>query len=116
EGMRSQPEGGRRTRLIFSSTGGALYGQQAPPPHDETVAKEPESPYGVAQDAAECYLASAGRLHGLETVALRYANVYGPRQDPHGEAGVVAIFCARLLEGRPVTIYGDGGQTRDYVY
>jgi UDP-glucose 4-epimerase len=115
EGMRSQPAGGRRTRFIFSSTGGALYGQQAMPPHDETVAKEPESPYGVAKYAAECYLASASRLHGLETVALRYANVYGPRQDPHGEAGVVAIFCGRLLEGKPLTIVGDGHQTRDFV-
>lgn len=104
------------TRVIFASTGGALYGDFGVPPNAETVAKDPEAPYGIAKLSAEYYLAYYARLHGLDTVALRYANVYGPRQDPHGEAGVVAIFCARLLEGRPLTVYGDGAQTRDYVY
>jgi len=104
------------TRLIFASTGGALYGDFATPPNGETVAKNPESPYGIAKLSAEYYLAYYARVHGLDTVALRFANVYGPRQDPHGEAGVVAIFCARLLGGQPMTVFGDGQQTRDYVY
>jgi UDP-glucose 4-epimerase len=104
------------TRVIFASTGGALYGDFAVPPNAETVSKEPESPYGIAKLSAEYYLTYEARIHGLDTVALRFANVYGPRQDPHGEAGVVAIFCARLLDGRAMTIFGDGRQTRDYVY
>jgi UDP-glucose 4-epimerase len=104
------------TRVILASTGGALYGDFATPPNAESVAKDPESPYGIAKLSAEYYLAYYARVHGLDTVALRFANVYGPRQDPHGEAGVVAIFCGRLLDGRPVTIFGDGRQTRDYVY
>jgi UDP-glucose 4-epimerase len=107
---------GTPTRVVFASTGGALYGDFAKPPNAEETAKDPESPYGIAKLSAEYYLAYYARLHGLETVALRFANVYGPRQDPHGEAGVVAIFCARLLGGRPVTIFGDGRQTRDYVF
>jgi UDP-glucose 4-epimerase len=106
----------RRPRVIFSSTGGAVYGDQEPPPSAEGQPKDPESPYGIAKLAAEYYLSYYGRVHGLETVALRYANVYGPRQDPHGEAGVVAIFCQRLLAGRPLLVFGDGRQTRDYVY
>jgi UDP-glucose 4-epimerase len=105
-----------RPRLIFSSTGGALYGDFVTPPNEETFPKDPESPYGIAKLSAEFYLAYYGRVHGMETVALRYANVYGPRQDPHGEAGVVAIFCNRILEGRALTVFGDGQQTRDYVY
>jgi UDP-glucose 4-epimerase len=105
-----------RPRLIFSSTGGALYGDFVTPPNEETMPKDPESPYGIAKLSGELYLAYYGRLHGMETVALRYANVYGPRQDPHGEAGVVAIFCNRILEGRPLTVFGDGRQTRDYVF
>ncbi len=104
------------TRLVFASTGGALYGDFVTPPNREETAKDPESPYGIAKLSAEYYLAYYARLHGLETVVLRYANVYGPRQDPHGEAGVVAIFCGRALTGRPVTIFGDGRQTRDYVF
>ncbi len=104
------------TRVVFSSTGGALYGDFDPPPSTETLAKDPESPYGIAKLAVEYYLAYYGRVHGVQTVSLRYGNVYGPRQDPHGEAGVVAIFCNRLLDGRAMTIYGDGEQTRDYVY
>lgn len=107
---------GTATRVIFASTGGALYGDFATPPNAETVPKDPESPYGIAKLSAEYYLTYAARLHGVDTVALRYANVYGPRQDPHGEAGVVAIFCGRVLDGRPVTIFGDGRQTRDYVF
>jgi len=107
---------GRRTRFVFSSTGGALYGDFVTPPNDEEFPKDPESPYGIAKLSAEYYMAYYGRLHGLETIALRYANVYGPRQNPHGEAGVVAIFCNRILEARPMTVFGDGQQTRDYVY
>ena len=104
------------TRFVFASSGGALYGDAAAPPTPETSAKEPESPYGITKLAAECYLRYYGRVHGLETLALRFGNVYGPRQDPLGEAGVVAIFCNRILSGKPLTIFGDGLQTRDYVY
>ncbi|HYW33232.1 MAG TPA: NAD-dependent epimerase/dehydratase family protein [Gemmatimonas sp.] len=107
---------GHDTRVIFSSTGGALYGDFDPPPSAETNAKDPEAPYGIAKLSVEYYLAYYGRVHGLTTVALRYGNVYGPRQDPHGEAGVVAIFCNRLLDERALTVFGDGEQTRDYVY
>ena len=104
------------TRVVFSSTGGALYGDFDQPPSAETFSKDPESPYGIAKLSVEYYLAYYARVHGLDTVALRYGNVYGPRQDPHGEAGVVAIFCQRLLAGTALTVYGDGEQTRDYVY
>jgi UDP-glucose 4-epimerase len=107
---------GGRARFVFSSTGGALYGDFVTPPNDEEFPKDPESPYGIAKLSAEYYMSYYGRLHGMETVALRYSNVYGPRQNPHGEAGVVAIFCSRILEGRPMTVFGDGLQTRDYVY
>jgi UDP-glucose 4-epimerase len=107
---------GLPTRFVLASTGGALYGDFVVPPNDEETPKDPESPYGIAKLSAEFYLAYYARLHGMDTVALRYANVYGPRQDPHGEAGVVAIFCNRILEGRPLTIFGDGRQTRDYVF
>ncbi len=88
----------------------------ASPPSTETFAKDPEAPYGIAKLSVEYYLAYYGRVHGLDTVSLRYGNVYGPRQDPHGEAGVVAIFCNRILDGRALTVFGDGEQTRDYVY
>ena len=107
---------GARTRVVFASTGGALYGDGAAPPTPETYPKDPEAPYGIAKLAAEYYLAYYARVHGLDTVAVRFGNVYGPRQDPHGEAGVVAIFCDRVLRGRALTVYGDGTQTRDYVY
>ncbi|HET7458223.1 MAG TPA: NAD-dependent epimerase/dehydratase family protein [Gemmatimonadaceae bacterium] len=107
---------GGRGRFVFSSTGGALYGDFVTPPNEEEFPKDPESPYGIAKLSAEYYMAYYGRLHGLETVALRYANVYGPRQNPHGEAGVVAIFCSRILEHRALTVFGDGLQTRDYVF
>ena len=103
-------------RLIFASTGGAMYGDQALPPTPETVAPEPVSPYGVAKLAVERYLHAFRVMHGLEAVALRYANVYGPRQNPHGEAGVVAIFSRAIVAGQSFTINGDGGQTRDYTY
>ena len=105
-----------RTRLVFSSTGGVIYGDQTTPPNVETFPKNPDSPYAIAKLSVELYLAYYARIHGLDTAALRYGNVYGPRQDPHGEAGVVAIFCGRILDGEPLTIFGDGQQTRDYVY
>ena len=107
---------GAKTRFIFSSTGGALYGDFVTPPSVETYAKDPESPYGIAKLSAELYMAYYARQYGMNCVALRYANVYGPRQDPHGEAGVVAIFCNRILDGRAMTTFGDGSQTRDYVF
>lgn len=109
-------QSGRKTRIVFASTGGALYGDFVKPPNVEDFPKDPESPYGIAKLAAEYYLAYYGRLHGLECVVLRFANVYGPRQDPHGEAGVVAIFCNRILAGEAMTVFGDGNQTRDYVF
>src|SRR3954452_13086252 len=100
-------------RLINTSTGGAIYGegQIIPAPEDHPVA--PESPYGLSKFCAENYCALFTRLHGLSTISLRYGNVYGPRQDPLGEAGVIAIFCGKLLEGGRPTIFGDGTQTRD---
>jgi UDP-glucose 4-epimerase len=107
---------GRATRMIFASTGGAVYGDFVEPPNVETYEKNPESPYGIAKFSVELYLAYYARVHGLDYIALRFANVFGPRQDPHGEAGVVAIFCQRILAGTPLTVFGDGGQTRDYVY
>jgi UDP-glucose 4-epimerase len=113
EGVRASA---RRPRVIFASTGGAIYGDFVTPPNVEDFPKDPDSPYGIAKLAVEHYLAYYGRVHGLETMVLRYANVYGPRQDPHGEAGVVAIFCNRLLDGEPLTVFGDGRQTRDYVH
>ncbi len=103
-------------RVIFSSTGGAIYGEQEQFPCKEDHPCRPISPYGVAKFATESYLFFYKAQYGIDYVALRYANVYGPRQDPHGEAGVVAIFCGRMLEEKAVTIYGDGEQTRDYVY
>lgn len=107
---------GRKTRMIFASTGGAVYGDFVDPPNIETYSKDPESPYGIAKFSVELYLAYFARVQGLDYVALRFANVFGPRQDPHGEAGVVAIFCQRLIDGTPLTVFGDGGQTRDYVF
>jgi UDP-glucose 4-epimerase len=103
-------------RVLFCSTGGALYGVDAPIPSNEDVLPLPESPYGVAKSCAEAYVGLFNRLHGTAHAVLRLANVYGPRQDPSGEAGVVAIFCGRILAGRRPVIYGDGTQTRDYVY
>jgi UDP-glucose 4-epimerase len=105
-----------QTRVIFTSTGGALYGDLSTPPNVETFPKDPESPYAIAKLSVEYYLAYYGRVHHKDAIALRFGNVYGPRQDPHGEAGVVAIFCGRILKDRPLTVFGDGLQTRDYVY
>ena len=105
-----------QTRVVFSSTGGAVYGDFTTPPNVETFAKNPESPYAISKLAVENYLAYYGRVHKLEYAVMRYANVYGPRQDPHGEAGVVAIFCGRILNRVSLTVFGDGLQTRDYVY
>lgn len=105
-----------RCRIVFTSTGGAVYGTFANPPTVETHSKEPESPYAVSKLSAEYYLAYYFQLYGLESAVLRFGNVYGPRQDPHGEAGVVSIFCNRLLDGRALTVFGDGLQTRDYIH
>src|SRR5215212_653766 len=103
------------TQVVFSSTGGAIYGEcDGPAPED--AERRPLAPYGVSKLAGEEYLAAYNRLYGARHVALRYGNVYGPRQDPHGEAGVVAIFLGRLAAGEPARIFGDGSQTRDYVY
>ena len=103
-------------RVVFTSTGGVLYGDFNTPPNYETYPKDPESPYAIAKLSIEYYLAYYSRVHGQEYAALRFGNVYGPRQNPHGEAGVVAIFCGRILDNRPLTVFGDGLQTRDYVY
>jgi UDP-glucose 4-epimerase len=105
-------------KVVFASSGGTIYGDPDPSelPVRESHPQVPLSPYGVAKKAVGDYLAAYRSLHGLEFTALALANVYGPRQDPHGEAGVVAIFTRLLLSGEPCTIYGDGGQTRDFVY
>jgi UDP-glucose 4-epimerase len=103
-------------RVIFASSGGALYGRDAPIPSDEDVLPLPESPYGIAKYCAEQYIGLYNRLHDTRHSALRLANVYGPRQDPGGDAGVIPIFCGAALAGRELTVYGDGSQTRDYVY
>ncbi|RJP23674.1 MAG: NAD-dependent epimerase/dehydratase family protein [Deltaproteobacteria bacterium] len=103
-------------KVIFSSSGGAGYGEQEYFPADEKHPLRPVSPYGAAKVAVELYLHFYRVQYGLEYTALRYSNVYGPRQDPHGEAGVVAIFCTRLLRRQTAVINGDGEQTRDYVY
>ena len=103
-------------KVVFASTGGALYGEACYLPADEAHPIDPVSPYGVSKYAVEQYLYAYRQNHGLESVVLRYPNVYGPRQDPHGEAGVVAIFSLLLLTGQRPTIFGDGGKTRDYCY
>ena len=103
-------------RVVYASTGGALYGEACYIPADEVHPIDPVSPYGVSKHAVEEYLYAYGQTHSLEYVILRYPNVYGPRQDPHGEAGVVAIFSLQLLTGKQPTIFGDGGKTRDYCY
>ncbi|MGB6552836.1 MAG: NAD-dependent epimerase/dehydratase family protein, partial [Candidatus Binataceae bacterium] len=103
-------------RVVFSSTGGAIYGEQDTFPADEEHPRRPVSPYGIAKLSTEGYLFYYRAQYGIDYLALRYGNVYGPRQDPHGEAGVVAIFSGRILDGQPCTIYGDGSQTRDYVF
>jgi UDP-glucose 4-epimerase len=103
-------------KVIFASSGGAAYGEQERFPAREGDRTNPVSPYGVSKRAGEHYLFYYHAVHGLPYLALRYANVYGPRQDPHGEAGVVAIFCEKLLRGEAPRINGDGKQTRDYVF
>jgi UDP-glucose 4-epimerase len=105
-------------RFAFASTGGAIYGEGADRelPLDESAECRPDAPYGQSKHSAEGYLSLYGRLYGLSAIALRLGNVYGPRQDPRGEAGVVAIFCGALLGGSRPHVFGDGGQTRDYIY
>ncbi len=105
-------------RVVFAASGGTLYGEPSPDelPVGESHPHRPLSPYGVSKKAAIDYLVAYRELHALEFCALALGNVYGPRQDPHGEAGVVAIFADRLLSDQAVTIYGDGAQTRDFVY
>ena len=102
--------------MVFAASGGTLYGEPDDLPVRESAPQRPLSPYGVSKKAAGDYLAAYRELHGIEFTALALANVYGPRQDPHGEAGVVAIFAGRLLAGEPCTIFGTGEQTRDFVY
>ncbi|MDQ6871727.1 MAG: GDP-mannose 4,6-dehydratase [Gemmatimonadota bacterium] len=113
EALRAAASG---ARVVLTSTGGALYGDFTTPPNYETYPKDPESPYAIAKLSIEYYLAYYGRVHNINSAVVRFANVYGPRQDPHGEAGVVAIFCGRILRNQPLRIFGDGLQTRDYVY
>jgi UDP-glucose 4-epimerase len=110
-------EGARKhgAQVVFSSTGGAIYGDCTKSAPEDSPC-EPLSPYGTAKLAAEEYLRAYNRLYGTRHIALRYGNVYGPRQDPHGEAGVVAIFLGALARGEQARIFGDGSQTRDYVY
>jgi UDP-glucose 4-epimerase len=103
------------TKIVFSSTGGAIYGE-CDQPAPEDYPRRPLAPYGTSKLAAEEYLAMYNRLYGTSHVSLRFGNVYGPRQDAHGEAGVVAIFMSRLRDGGTPRIFGDGEQTRDYVY
>ena len=102
-------------RMVFASSGGVLYGDVSTPA-PETAPANPISPYGITKWVGERYLDFYAREHGLSSIALRYSNVYGPRQDPHGEAGVVAIFCNQFLNGHPARINGDGKYIRDYVY
>jgi UDP-glucose 4-epimerase len=106
------------TKIVFASSGGTIFGDPSPSalPVKESHPQEPLSPYGVAKKAVTDYLRVYRELHSIEYTSLALANVYGPRQDPHGEAGVVAIFAANLLEGRPCTVFGDGQQTRDFVF
>ena len=112
-------EAGRRgslSKVLFASTGGAIYGEPGDTPPDEDHLLRPLSPYGITKLCTEHYLEYYRKQYGIRCVVLRYANVFGPRQNAQGEAGVVAIFIGRLLMGRPCTIYGDGEQTRDYVF
>jgi len=104
------------SKVVFAASGGTLYGEPETIPIPEAHPQRPLSPYGVSKKAGVDYLTAYRELHQLEFTALALANVYGPRQDPHGEAGVVAIFAEKLLAGEPCTIYGDGSQTRDFIY
>jgi UDP-glucose 4-epimerase len=103
-------------RVVFASSGGVVYGDPEVVPTPETAPKGPISPYGVSKLSGEYYLRALAALRGFEAVSMRYANVFGPRQDPKSEAGVVSIFVSRLLEKRPLTVFGNGLQTRDYVF
>jgi UDP-glucose 4-epimerase len=103
-------------RFVFASTGGAIYGETDVIPTPEDHVAQPMAGYGTSKLCAEQYLGLYHRLHGLSTIALRFGNVYGPRQDPHGEAGVIAIFCGRFAKGGQPKVFGDGTQTRDYIY
>src|SRR3954470_19869135 len=103
-------------RVVNTSTGGAIYGDVETIPTPETTSPRPMAAYGTSKLCAETYCGWFERLYGLSAVTLRYGNVYGPRQDPLGEAGVIAIFCGKLMSGEPPIIYGDGRQTRDYVF
>ncbi len=114
--MESARVAGALTHVLFASSGGAMYGEQEHYPAREEHPSRPESPYGLAKALSEQYLDWYQRFYGVGYTALRYGNVYGPRQNPHGEAGVVAIFCQRILDNKALTIFGDGGQTRDYVF
>ena len=107
--------GGSR-KVVFASSGGSIYGDQDRLPVDESAATDPHAPYAASKICGEVYLQVYRRLHGLQTTALALGNVYGPRQDPRGEAGVVAIFASAMLDGRATVIYGSGDSTRDYVY
>ncbi len=107
---------GKVKRVVFASSGGVVYGDPDVIPTPEPTSNLPISPYGVSKLAGEHYLRVLGTLHGFEGVAMRYANVYGPRQDPKSEAGVVSIFVSRIVAGKPLTVFGDGEQTRDYVF
>ncbi len=112
-------EAGRKNglkRVVFASTGGAIYGESEDLPQSETSLMQPESPYGITKLATEKYLHFYERVYGISSVALRYANVYGPRQGAYGEAGVIAIFIKKLLANEAPMIFGDGSQTRDYIY
>ncbi|MFT5143077.1 MAG: UDP-glucose 4-epimerase [Rhodothermales bacterium] len=118
-GLINLMEAGRQNgleKVVFASTGGAIYGEPEYVPQDEEHTLKPLSPYGIAKLSSEKYLYFYLQQYGVQYVALRYANVYGPRQNPHGEAGVVAIFAERMLAGEPTRINGDGLQTRDYVF
>lgn len=118
-GLLNLMEAGRENglkKVIFASTGGAIYGEPEFAPQTEEHVLQPLSPYGITKLCSEKYLFFYEDTHGIEYVALRYGNVYGPRQNPHGEAGVVAIFCERMLDGKQPIINGDGRQTRDYVH
>jgi UDP-glucose 4-epimerase len=103
-------------RVVFASSGGVVYGESDRLPHKENAPKLPVSGYGCSKLSSEYYLSTYFQLYGMDAVALRYANVYGPRQNTEGEAGVVAIFGSRILRGESLTIFGDGKQTRDYVF
>ena len=103
-------------KVVFTSSGGSIYGTQTKLPVSERVRPAPESPYAASKASGELYLHAFSKMYGLEYTSLALANVYGPRQDPHGEAGVVAIFGLAMLAGKPTKVFGDGGNTRDYVF